>query len=148
MHTEQTSDKETPERSPKAPVVATEHGPSTPTASTDSNDSGTATTTAPADANQPPSTTPRKSYFDVLELWQNTCLLEDRITFNKAVELLAVEGKERVLEAKCGTGYKASTWTMFNKKTNQDAIFVHAALWLSGSDLYTGNFVPKGEAAP
>ncbi|PPQ83058.1 hypothetical protein CVT26_011789 [Gymnopilus dilepis] len=93
-------------------------------------------------------TTTRRSYYDVLERWQNTALFEDRITFNDAVELLGEDEKNRVLEAKVGTGYKASTWTMFNNNTGQDAIFVHAAVWQSNSDLYTGNFVPKGEEAP
>ncbi|PPQ97074.1 hypothetical protein CVT26_001256 [Gymnopilus dilepis] len=93
-------------------------------------------------------TTNRRSYYDVLEKWQNTALFEDRITFNDAVELLWEEGNNRVLDAKVGTGYKASTWTMFNHNTGQDAVFVHAAVWQSSSDLYTGNYVPKGEEAP
>ncbi|PPQ98378.1 hypothetical protein CVT26_013838 [Gymnopilus dilepis] len=92
--------------------------------------------------------TPRRSYYDVLETWQNTNLFEDRITFNDAVELLWDEDSDRLIDAKVGTGYKASTWTMLNNKTGQDAVFVHAAVWQSSSDLYTGNFVPKGEEAP
>ncbi|PPR03128.1 hypothetical protein CVT26_004662 [Gymnopilus dilepis] len=138
--------------------------------SSDPTGSDSATTKASPDETAPSSTadtspeaadpqpTRTKSPLTELEFWQNTCLLEDRITFNDAVELLTEDEKTRIIEARCGTGYKASTWTarnilsshtlMFNKKTNQDAIFVHAALWLSSSDLYTGNFVPKGEEAP
>ncbi|PPQ66486.1 LOW QUALITY PROTEIN: hypothetical protein CVT26_011174 [Gymnopilus dilepis] len=88
------------------------------------------------------------SLYDFLEEWQNTCLFDYQLTFTEAIESLSSKSGKRLIEARAGTGQRASTWTLFDTRTNQEAILVHAAVWRSNTNFDTGNFVPAGETPP
>ncbi|PPR00616.1 hypothetical protein CVT26_012200 [Gymnopilus dilepis] len=88
------------------------------------------------------------SLYDFLEKWQNTCLFENQLTFTEAIESLSPKAGKRLIEARVGTGTKSSTWTLFDTRTNREAILVHAAVWRFNTDTNTGNFVPPEETPP
>ncbi|PPQ81475.1 hypothetical protein CVT26_011535 [Gymnopilus dilepis] len=83
---------------------------------------------------------------ELLQEWRNACFFENQLTFAEAAESLKGQGP-RLVDARPGTGSKASTWTIFDVNTNDEAVFVHAAVWDSNTNLETGNFVPPGEKA-
>ncbi|PPR05208.1 hypothetical protein CVT26_012303 [Gymnopilus dilepis] len=88
------------------------------------------------------------SLYKFLEKWQSTCLLEHQLTFTEAVESLSPKSKKRLIEARAGTGKRSSTWTLFDTRTNQEAVLVHTAIWRSNTSFDTGNFAPEGQKPP
>ncbi|PPQ74435.1 hypothetical protein CVT26_001416 [Gymnopilus dilepis] len=88
------------------------------------------------------------SLYKFLEKWQSTCLLEHQLTFTEAVESLSPKSKKRLVEARAGTGKRSSTWTLFDTRTNQEAVLVHTAIWRSNTSFETGNFAPEGQKPP
>ncbi|PPQ74740.1 hypothetical protein CVT26_005072 [Gymnopilus dilepis] len=88
------------------------------------------------------------SLYKFLEKWQSTCLLEHQLTFTEAIESLNPKSKKRLIEARAGTGNRANTWTLFDTRTNQEAILVHTAIWRSNTSFDTGNFAPPGQKPP
>ncbi|PPQ65633.1 hypothetical protein CVT26_000575 [Gymnopilus dilepis] len=89
----------------------------------------------------------KKMADDYLREWRDVCLLEDQITMTQAADSLGKDN-EPLIEAKCGSGQRASTWMFYNKSTKEEAILVHAGIWSWNADLDTGNFVPVGEKPP
>ncbi|PPQ79644.1 hypothetical protein CVT26_015683 [Gymnopilus dilepis] len=83
---------------------------------------------------------------DLLREWRPARFFDNQLAFEEVAQSLKGQGP-RLVEARPGTGSRASTWTMFDLNTNEEAIFVHAAVWDSNTNLETGNFVPSGETA-
>ena len=46
---------------------------------------------------------------DYLREWKNICLFDEQLTMTQAADSV-LKDKEPLVEAKCGSGHRASTW--------------------------------------